>query len=83
MIRRVIRFGLIAASLAGLTGIAACKGDGPEGNPYYQVGDANYDALKAADDACKTKGGAFKLKDGGDPTHLGDYECVMPVKKGS
>jgi hypothetical protein len=72
----MIRALLIAASLAGLMSVAACKADGPEGNPYYQIGDANYDALKAADDACRTKGGKFTLKDGGDPTHLGDYECV-------
>jgi hypothetical protein len=69
------RIMLIAASLAGLS-LAACNANGPEGNPYYQIGDANYDALKAADDACKAKGGTYKLKDGGDPTHLGDYECV-------
>ena len=79
----MIRMLLIAASLAGLASSAACKGDGPEGNTYYQIGDANYDALKAADDACKAKSGTFKLKDGGDPTHLGDYECVMPTAKGS
>jgi hypothetical protein len=79
----MIRTILIAASVAGLASIAACKGDGPEGNTYYQIGDANYDALKAADDACRTRGGTFKLKDGGDPTHLGDYECVMPAAKGS
>jgi hypothetical protein len=72
----MIRILLIAASLAGLASVAGCNANGPEGNPYYQIGDANYDALKAADDACKAKGETFKLKDGGDPTHLGDYECV-------
>jgi hypothetical protein len=77
----VIRTLLIAASLAGLASVAACNGNGPEGNTYYQIGDANYDALKAADDACRAKGGTFKLKDGGEPTHLGDYECV--TAKGS
>jgi hypothetical protein len=77
----MIRTLLIAASLAGLASVAACNANGPEGNTYYQIGDANYDALKAADDACKAKGGKFNLKNGGDPTHLGDYECVTP--KGS
>jgi hypothetical protein len=77
----MIKVALIAASLAGLTSVAACAGNGPEGNTYYQIGDANYDALKAADDACKAKGGTFALKKGGDPTHLGDYECV--TAKGS
>ena len=79
----MIRIALIAASLASLASIAACKGDGPEGNTYYQIGDANYDALKAADDACKAKGGTFQLKQGGDPTHLGDYECLTATAKGS
>jgi hypothetical protein len=77
----MIRTLLIAASLAGLTCVAACNANGPEGNAYYQLGDANYDALKAADDACRAKGGKFTLKNGGEPTHLGDYECVTP--KGS
>ena len=76
----MIRALLIAGSLAGLASLAACSANGPEGNPYYQIGDANYDALKAADDACKAKGGTFKLKEGGEPTHLGDYECVGAKK---
>ena len=62
---------------AMLLGLAACA-SGPEGNTYYQQGDASYDALKAASDACTTKGGKFELKSGGDPTHLGDYACLMP-----
>jgi uncharacterized lipoprotein YmbA len=60
-----------------LLGLAACS-SGPEGNAYYQLGDASYDALKAASDACTAKGGKFQLKSGGEPTHLGDYECLMP-----
>jgi ABC-type glycerol-3-phosphate transport system substrate-binding protein len=67
--RRIL---LVAAALATL---AACASNGPEGNPWYTQGDANYDALKAAADACKAKGGDFELKTGGDPTHLGDYGC--------
>jgi len=69
---------VIAAAFAVLAG---CASNGPEGNTWYQQGDANYDALKAAADACKTKGGDFQLKTGGDPTHLGDYACNP--KKGS
>jgi hypothetical protein len=76
----MIRALLIAGSLAGLASVAACNANGPEGNPYYQLGDVNYDTLKAADDACKAKGGTFKLKEGGEPTHLGDYECVGAKK---
>jgi hypothetical protein len=66
MRRALIIGGLLAA-------LAACAG--PEGNAYYQQGDANYDALKTAADACKAKGRDFQLKQGGDPTHLGDYAC--------
>jgi hypothetical protein len=58
-----------------MTALCGCAGGGPEGNPWYQLGDANYDALKAAHDACASKGGTFQLKPGGDPTHLGDYDC--------
>jgi|HubBroStandDraft_1064217.scaffolds.fasta_scaffold392277_2 hypothetical protein len=70
----MIRAFAIAAALVCL---AACA-EGAEGNAWYQQGDANYDAIKAADDACKAKGGTFQLKKDGDPTHLGDFECVMP-----
>ena len=54
--------------------VSACAA-GPEGPAWYQQGDANYDALKAAHDACTSQGGQYQLKQGGDPTHLGDYEC--------
>ncbi|HUO12302.1 MAG TPA: hypothetical protein VMU37_06050 [Caulobacteraceae bacterium] len=60
--------------------LAACA-SGPEGNAWYQQGDANYDALKAAHDACAAKGGTYQVKQGGDPTHLGDYECVGAKSK--
>ena len=38
---------LIAAAFAAL---AACASSGPEGNAWYQQGDASYDELKAATD---------------------------------
>jgi hypothetical protein len=69
---------VIAAAFAAL---AACASNGPEGNPWYSQGDVTYDTVKAAADACKAKGGDFQLKPGGDPTHLGDYDCNP--KKGS
>jgi hypothetical protein len=69
---------IIAAALAAQ---AACASNGPEGNPWYSQGDVTYDTVKAAADACKAKGGDFQLKPGGDPTHLGDYDCNP--KKGS
>ena len=65
----------LALIFAALGALAACN-TGPEGNPWYQIGDANYDAVKAAHDACAAKGGTYQVKQGGDPTHLGDYECA-------
>jgi hypothetical protein len=65
----------LAAILAALAALAACN-TGPEGNAWYQEGGANYDALKAAHDACAAKGGVYQIKPGGDPTHLGDYTCA-------
>jgi hypothetical protein len=73
----MIRMLIIAAALVTLGGCAS----GPEGNPWYSQGDVTYDSVKAAADACKAKGGDFELKQGGDPTHLGDYACNP--KKGS
>ncbi len=71
----MIRALVIAGSL--LTLAACAGGDGPTGRAWYENGDASYDSLKAATDACKAKGGDFRLRDGGDPTHLGDFSCVM------
>jgi hypothetical protein len=72
----MIRILAIAAAFAAL---AACgANDTAEGNPWYSIGDANYDTVKAAADACKAKGGTFQLKPGGDSTHMGDYECAKP-----
>ena len=68
---------VIAASGA----LAACGG--PEGKAWYDEGDASYDALKTAHDACVAKGGTFEVKPGGDPTHLGDYVCQSPHEAGA
>ena len=38
-------------------------------------GDANYDAIKTATDACKTQGGELQLKSGYDGRALSDYAC--------
>jgi hypothetical protein len=65
--------------LSALVLLAACS-SGPEGNAWYQQGDANYDAVKTAHDACVAKGGTFQVKPQGDPTHLGDYECIGASK---
>ena len=65
--------------IGALALVAACS-SGPEGNAWYQQGDANYDAVKSAHDACVAKGGVFQVKPQGDPTHLGDYECIGASK---
>jgi hypothetical protein len=71
----------VLAIAALLVTLAACgTNDAAEGNAWYQIGDANYDQIKRADDACKAKGGTFQLKPNGDATHMGDYECAMPPK---
>jgi hypothetical protein len=66
--------------ISALVTLGACASS-PEGNPWYSQGDVTYDSVKSAADACKAKGGDFELKQGGDPTHLGDYACNP--KKGS
>jgi hypothetical protein len=75
----MIRLLAIAATFGVLGTLGACgTNDAAEGNPWYSIGDANYDTVKAATDACKAKGGTFQLKPGGDSTHMADYECVKP-----
>ena len=50
----------IAVALATLAPLAACSTTDPaEGNPWYQIGDATYDSIKAATLACKAKDGTF------------------------
>ena len=67
--------------LAAAGALAACGG--PEGKAWYDEGDANYDALKAAHDACAAKGGTYQVRPGGDPTHLGDYVCQRAASSGA
>ena len=69
----MIRALIIATSLMAC---AACT-EGSEGRAWYENGDATYDAVKTATDACKAKGGDFHLKPAGDPTHMADYLCDM------
>ncbi|HUZ13603.1 MAG TPA: hypothetical protein VMU93_12210 [Caulobacteraceae bacterium] len=68
----MIRIVLAAALLAVLTGCA----DTGAGGAWYQQGDASYDALRRATDACQETGGRYRLKQRGDPAYLGDYACV-------
>ena len=61
-----------------LAGCGELRGD-------YELppGDANYDALKAATEACKAKGGEIRLKGGGyDNRELSNYQCKITGKAG-
>ena len=63
-------FGVRGALILVLAcGAAACAGSARDG------GYATYDALKAAQQACKAKGGALKLKTEGDPQSIDGYAC--------
>ena len=62
------RFLPIAAVL--MLGLAACETTGNNVS-----GTADYDSLKRATEACKTQGGTFTLKDGGDAQYIQDYVC--------
>ena len=50
-------------------GLAACAGAGPDG------GVANYDALRAATQACAAKGGKLVLKDQGNARDIDAFVC--------
>ena len=71
----MIRQALLAASLLVLTGCGSAASYG------LGEGDASYDEIKKATDACKAKGGVIQLKTQGDPHDLSAYECK--VEKGS
>jgi hypothetical protein len=68
----MIRALLIVTAFAAL---AACASSGG-GAAWYESGDATYDDLKRATEACKANGGELHLREGGDPQHLGDYACL-------
>jgi hypothetical protein len=70
MIRARVLTLLAATALA----LGACASNA---NYSLQEGDANYDAVKKASEACKARGGEIQLKSGGDATELSDYECKM------
>ena len=60
------------ASLAAA--LCACA-SAPAGSDALGHGDANYDALKTATQACQAQGGQLKLKSGYDSRDLASYEC--------
>jgi hypothetical protein len=61
---------LIALAGVGLA-LCACTSYGaPDG-------DANYDAMKAATDACQARGGHLQLKAEHDGRAVSDYDCKI------
>ena len=48
-----------------------------QGSYALGQGDANYDAIKAATQACQAQGGQIHLKNGYDGRELANYECKM------
>ncbi|MFI4934555.1 MAG: hypothetical protein ACHP7N_08050 [Caulobacterales bacterium] len=76
MIRVLLASSMLLACAACAGGGDSSDNPGPGGRAWYESGDATYDALKAATEACKQQGGDFHLKNGGDPTHMGDYQCA-------
>ncbi|WP_293682903.1 hypothetical protein [uncultured Phenylobacterium sp.] len=59
---------IVAAALM----LSACMSGVGSGN---SAGLATYDDLKAAQQACATKGGKLELKRNGDASYLPDYAC--------
>ena len=60
---------LVAMSFALALGACASESAEPLG------GYANYDALRAAKNACAAKGGVFRLKPEGNPERIDAYAC--------
>ncbi|SFK10894.1 hypothetical protein [Caulobacter sp. UNC279MFTsu5.1] len=70
-------------ALAGLgLALAGCATDGvaPAKSSYsLGRGTASYDQLRRDSEKCAADGGKIEAKqDGGDPTQLGNYSCVIP-----
>jgi hypothetical protein len=69
----VAAFGLILAS-------CATDGGAPAKSSYsLGRGTASYDQLRRDSEKCAADGGKIEAKqDGGDPTQLSNYTCVIP-----
>jgi hypothetical protein len=69
--------------LAGLglaLALAGCATDGATPSSYsLGRGTASYDQLRRDSEKCAADGGKIEAKqDGGDPTQLSNYTCVIP-----
>ena len=71
----------LAVVALGLT-LAGCATDGaaPAKTSYsLGRGTASYDQLRRDSERCAADGGKIEAKqDGGDPTQLSNYTCVIP-----
>lgn len=70
-------------ALAGLAlALAGCATDGARPTKAsYSLGrgTASYDQLRRDSEKCAADGGKIEAKqDGGDPTQLANYSCVIP-----
>jgi len=70
-------------ALAGLAlALAGCATDGAgPAKASYSLGrgTASYDQLRRDSERCAADGGKIEAKqDGGDPTQLANYSCVIP-----
>ncbi len=71
-----MRAAALPLALAMGLALAGC-GALMKGDYDLPTGDANYDALKAATEACEAKGGHVRLKSGYDSRELSNYQCKM------
>ena len=60
--------------------LCAC-GSAPADSYGLGQGDANYDAIKTATQACEAQGGQIRLKSGYDGRDLSSYECKIGKAK--
>jgi hypothetical protein len=61
--------------------LAGCAADAAPAKASYSLGrgTAGYDQLRRDSERCAADGGKIEAKqDGGDPTQLSNYTCVIP-----
>ncbi len=69
----------VAISLGALLAAISLLGCASLSGPSYvlDAGDANYDALKRATQACEARHGQIELRKGYDGRDLSNYECAI------
>ena len=70
LIWRMAVLGVPAAALSGCGGLT-------DASYVLDRGNANYDALKTATEACRAKGGEIRLRPNYAGQDLSDYECAI------